>query len=291
MESSSLAPTPAVPDVPRVLVLYHANCTDGLVAAWAARRAFGHSAEYLPVRYGDPPPVDAARGRDVLLVDFSYPRAELFALASAASSLQVLDHHKSAAAELEGLAFCTFDLERSGARLAWDHLHPGVEVPWIVLWSEDRDLWRWRLPDSRAVNAWLGASMRTLDDVDRVVMEGFDHARIAGGACLVAMERYLDAAVADAQLAHIAGYVVPVVNATRRHVSELLERLAIGQSFAAAWHVRGDGSVQYSLRAADEEGAVDVSTVAACFGGGGNKRAAGFEVPSLADIVHRAVGR
>lgn len=277
-----------VPNAP--LVLFHADCMDGLVAAWVARRALGPDATLTPVEYGSSPPLDEAEGRDVLVVDFSYARADILALKARARSLRVLDHHKTAAARLAGLDACTFDVERSGARLAWDHLFPGAAAPWIVDYAEDRDLWRWRLPHSREVSAWLHARCRTVDDVEVVFGEGAGAAAKAGGHCRLVEHRTVASIASEARLGAFAGYVVPVVNAPRAYVSEVLERLAPGHAFAAAWQVRADGSVRYSLRS-DPEG-IDVSAVAACFeGGGGQEHAAGFTVPSLAELAHADVAR
>lgn len=73
------------------LVIYHAKCPDGMAAAWAAWMIYRPLGEYLPASYGDPPPADeAVAGRDVILVDFSYPRDALVRLHKAARSLLVL---------------------------------------------------------------------------------------------------------------------------------------------------------------------------------------------------------
>ena len=138
------------------LVLYHGDCPDGFGAAYAAWRALGDAATYLPVRHGEPPPPEAEAGPERLyLLDFAYPRATTERLAARAGSARVLDHHATAAEDLAGLPFVTIDLDRSGAVLAWEHFHPGRPVPLLLRYVEDRDLWRWELPRSREVNAAL----------------------------------------------------------------------------------------------------------------------------------------
>jgi hypothetical protein len=124
------------------LILFHANCTDGFTAAWVAWRAFNRQADIHPCSYGDPPP--DVGGREVYVVDFSYPRPVLEEMAQRAAFLRVLDHHKTAEEALRGLPYCQFDMTRSGARLAWDYWHPGLPPPPLVAYVEDRDLWRWR---------------------------------------------------------------------------------------------------------------------------------------------------
>jgi len=98
----------------KLLVLFHASCADGFCAAWICHKIYP-DAEYVAVQYGQEPP--DVKDREVLILDFSYPRKQLLAMRSAAKNLEVLDHHKTAAADLEGLDFCMFDMSKSGARL------------------------------------------------------------------------------------------------------------------------------------------------------------------------------
>jgi len=52
-----------------------------------------------------------------------------------------MDHHKSALEDLKGLSpNIYFDMERSGARLAWDYFHPGKEPPAFIDYIEDRGI-------------------------------------------------------------------------------------------------------------------------------------------------------
>lgn len=100
-------------------IIYHANCTDGFCSAWLCHLVWP-DAEFIPANYGWNPP--NVTGKDVLIVDFSYPREVLLNLKAQASSLVVLDHHKTAENALAGLDFCHFDMTKSGAGLTWDYL-------------------------------------------------------------------------------------------------------------------------------------------------------------------------
>ena len=84
------------------LVIYHGGCPDGFCAAWVAHRCYvenGQTPELYAARYGDDPP-DVV-GREVLIVDFSYPRNVLESMAQQAKSIRLFDHHKTCL----GLAF------------------------------------------------------------------------------------------------------------------------------------------------------------------------------------------
>ena len=97
----------------------------------------------------------------------------------------------------------------------------------------------------------------------------------------------------EAGLAMIGGYLVPFLNcvaleaaARTELVSETLEILADGCSFACGWFQRHrDGKFVYSLRSHDH--GVDVSEVARRYGGGGAPRAASFTLDHLLPMEHR----
>src|ERR1041385_5371355 len=103
-------------------------------------------------------PVRQIEGRDVLIVDFSYPLATLRAIAAEARSVLVIDHHKTAQEDLaeigppsdsrrritdwggwlhwistrektEACLSAIFDINRSGAGLTRDYLYPGAPAP------------------------------------------------------------------------------------------------------------------------------------------------------------------
>jgi hypothetical protein len=254
------------------LVIYHDNCADGFTAAWAAWRQLGEDAEYLPANYGDPPPeVD---GREVYILDFSYPRAVLMAMKQRATYLHVLDHHRTAAEDLKDLPFATFDMKRSGAGLAWSYFHQG-EPGWLVQYVEDRDLWRFALPDSKEANAWIGVAPRTFTRWESLSEYGLEAAVSAGRAVLASIESYVREVAKGARRVFFAGRIVPTVNAAYPHTSELLHALAVGEPFAMSWFQLKDGRYKYSLRS--EEGGADVAEIAKRYGGGGHTHAAGFE--------------
>lgn len=256
-------------------VIYHANCIDGFTAAWCAWRAYGDTATYVPAQYNEAPP--DVTGDDVLILDFSYKRNALLEMKAAAKSLRVLDHHKTAEEDLRGLDFCLFDMNRSGAGIAWDELHGGRR-PRLVDYVEDRDLWRWALLSSKPINAWIGSWNFAFDDWSGIahdLEQPTDAVRASGDAILRKEHRYVESMRKEARVVEFAGHAVPVVNAPYLNTSELVGALSEGQPFAVGWFQRADGKYQYSLRS---RGDFDVAALAETFGGGGHKNAAGFTV-------------
>lgn len=248
--------------MPKGLVIFHGSCWDGFCAAWLMHHFYGgEEMEYHPAQYDESPP--DVTGRDVWVLDFSYPRSVLEEMHRSARSLTVLDHHKTAQADLEGLPYCTFDMGLSGAQLTWLYLrkhstvvysgvvYAGWGAPWLVDYTADRDLWLWKLPDSKEVNAALRSYPLDFAVWDRLwAEESPETLKRDGAAILRAEEVTIQVHIDRAREIDFDGYKVLSVNAT--------------SLFS-----------EYSLRSRDD--GVDVSEIAKAHGGGGHAKAAGFE--------------
>lgn len=259
------------------VVVYHGNCYDGFTAAWVALQGLsgqGHI-EFVSAKYGDDAP--AVKGQNVYIVDFSYPQHVLLNLAEF-NHVTVLDHHKTAQANCEGLAFCTFDMERSGAGLAWDHFFPGQPRPALVSYVEDRDLWRFTLPHSREVHTWIASWPKTFDAWDgiaAVLDDDLGHAVTAGTHILRFERQKVEEICKEATFVDLGDGQIPAVNCPYSFGSLAGEYLNLKYPlapYAAYYFDRCDGQQQWGLRSVD----FDVSKVAKRFGGGGHKHASGF---------------
>ena len=259
------------------MCIYHGNCADGFGAAWAVRKALP-DAEFHPATYQEPPP-DVTDKR-VVMVDFSYKRPVLLDMASKAESILILDHHKSAAEDLVNLpanVTAVFDMDRSGARMAWDHFFPGRPPPRLIEHIEDRDLWRFALPGTREIQANVFSHPYDFDVWDALMAADVETLRAEGAA--IERKHHKDIAelvkVTRRRMV-IGGFDVPVANLPYTLSSDAGHLMAKGEPFAACYWDVPDGRV-YSLRSSDE--GEDVSAVAKRYGGGGHKAAAGFKVP------------
>lgn len=266
------------------LVIYHGNCYDGVTAAWVCWARFGTGAEYVPLNYSDQPPADVY-GRDVVIVDFSFKRDVMLKLMREAKSVLVLDHHKTAQEALQNLGDgVVFDMERSGAGLAWDFLMQSPR-PSLVNYVEDRDLWRFALPHSKQITAWIQSFDINLEVWINEVAPQFDEerARMEGASLLRMQDKYVRQICANAKLRRIGKkeeYVGPYVE-TSILMSEVCDHLIHNYPpgnypFSFYSFRRKDGKYQYGLRSRSSD--FDVSAIAKEYGGGGHKNAAGFEV-------------
>ncbi len=255
-------------------VIYHGCCDDGFGAAWSAWKLLGDRASYLPAQHGDPVP-DLPSDAVVALVDFSYKRAVVDELVKRVAGMVILDHHVTAQADLQDLDFAVFDMERSGAHLAWNFFHPEEPLPELLAYVEDKDLWYFHLPQSKEVTAAIRSY-----PMDFLVWDAFQVERLKaeGVALLRLQEMQVGAHCRRARWEVLGGYRVLIVNASdlRSEVANRLCTLHPETPFAAAYYDTQDGHRSWSLRSV---GDFDVAALAKRFGGGGHKNASGFTEP------------
>lgn len=281
----------------KTLCIYHSNCADGFGAAWAVRLALGADIEFHPAAYGKPAP-DVA-GRNVIIVDFSYPLATLQQMAEKATSILVIDHHKTAAEDLAQLPKAPssyllwmesydqlaahFDMHRSGAGLTWDFFFPATPRPALINHIEDRDLWQFKLEGTREVMAAVFSYPQDFATWDRLMADDIDLLWMAG----LAIERKQQKDIADLVASNrrylvIGDVTVPAINLPHTMASDAGHLLCKGQPFAAIYWDTAEGR-SFSLRSTDEGD--DVSAIAKQYGGGGHRNAAGFKVPFDHELV------
>lgn len=254
---------------PPDIVLYHAECLDGFGAAWAIWKQFPN-AKFIPVKHGNPPPADLKDQR-VVIVDFSYSRPILEAMAAETKELLILDHHITAEQALTGLSYAYFDLKKSGAVLGWEWAH-GTAAPWLLEYVQDKDLWTWILPGSREINAALASYPFDFQQWDSFTQATLEQ---EGRAILRYEQELVAKLAAQAVMVEFQGEIVPSVHSSVL-TSQIGERLSSHHPFCVIWHDR-DERRYFSMRSRDD--GTDVGAIAASFGGGGHTHAAGFSVP------------
>jgi oligoribonuclease NrnB/cAMP/cGMP phosphodiesterase (DHH superfamily) len=264
-------------------VIYHAQCSDGFGAAWAIWQALGEQASYHAALHGAEPPAEID-DRHVIIADFSYPRKVLDAIKLRAKSLLILDHHKSAYEDLCDFDGAHFDMNRSGAGMAWDHFHSAPRPP-LIDYIEDRDLWNWKLPNSREILTAFECVKPSFENFTTfnhrlANAEGMREIIVQGTAILEYKNAKVRSLAEKAYMVDLSAICmlddptlqVPCVNTALFH-SEVGNVLAQTHPLAIIWHRADDGTYRHSLRSA---GKVDCSKIARHWGGGGHANAAGF---------------
>jgi len=257
-------------------VIYHADCTDGFGSAYSAWKLLGNRAEYHACKHGTPPP--DVTGKVVAILDFSYSNAVTKKMIEDADGLIIIDHHKSAIVELHDISNTHFDMNHSGARLAWDFFHPGKEAPKFIDYIEDRDLWKWELPYSKEFSAAFDMVPFEFEEFEKFEDDSvFDDAVKRGSYVLAYSKTVVKKVCEKAATRKFEGMDVLVVNASH-WMSEIGARLSPDCDFAVIWfYDHEDRNIKVSLRAFHDH--VDVSEIAKRYAGGGHKKAAGFTLP------------
>ncbi len=259
------------------IVYYHKHCLDGFGSAWAAWKKFGDAAEYVGL-LREYPPVDGT-GTEMYFIDFTYPLPIMEKLKSQGNRLIALDHHISQEAATKICDDFVYDLNRSGAVIAWQYFHPGTPVPKLLSYIQDNDLFTNRLPYIRECISALALEEQTFENFSRLARLCEDdhefHALVQRGQILLqAREGAVAKLLARAEPITFEGYDTMIVN-TFIHYSDVAAAIyrEKGCPLGMAWSY-ADGKIHVSLRS--DGVTVDCSAIAQKYGGGGHKGAAGF---------------
>lgn len=261
-------------------VIYHANCTDGFGSAFSAWKLLGNRAEYHACTHGCKPP--DVKGKNVVILDFSFDNKTTKKLIKDANNLLVIDHHKSAMVELHDISNTIFDMNKSGATMAWEWFHPGKEAPKFIQYITDRDLWKWELPYSKEFSAAFDMVPYQFEEFEKFEDDSvFDDAVKRGSYILAYSKTVIKKVCEKAILKKYKGKNVYVVNSSH-WMSEIGAKLSPDCDFALIWYYsHEDQHTRVSLRSFHEH--IDVSEIAKEFKGGGHRKAAGF---TLAKDIH-----
>lgn len=295
----------------KTTIVYHqakpgTDCPDGICAAWVVARAIGGDIEligdsYLNNSEYDRPeyklPFDFA-GKQIILVDFSYPKSILERIAANSKSLTILDHHVSRADDISALSdriLGGYNGAECGATFAWCFFHPEKPEPWFLrhVWRRDTGAdgyYDGECPESEAISEAM-SSRRRQYGIGEAAFPFFDELCRVSETELVAVgmpkiserneaiQSYLSEWELAPKMIDVLGDRVPLFEcpqylhrnysmvgsmATRRH-----------QDYPFVAVIAGDPT-KISLRS-HSQGA-DVSVIARRLGGGGHRHAAGYSL-------------
>lgn len=295
------------------LILYHDNCADGFGAAFAAWCKFGDKAEYVPCQYGKPPPLmSEVLGREVYILDFSFPRPVMDTIFTDAKRVVWLDHHKTAfemwgkpiEERYEGdYGHIILDNNKSGAMLAWKYFHPNYSVPRFIRHIDDYDRWQFKIDHTKEFNKalwsyapwsfeqWNKFFFTNNEGIHDIPIGSFyttgkdllrDHnqkvADMAKKAEKCSIEKHGPADDGDEYTYwQVNGLIV---NCPSFLASDVGHELAVKSgTFGLTWMFKIEDGKQIAACSLRSNGEYDVATIAQAFGGGGHRNAAGFSVP------------
>lgn len=296
----------------KVLIAYHANCIDGFTSAWATwkglrevRRYKSSQIELLPVSYTEESirAIKLAAARDeievVYIVDFSVPQGVLATLGKHCEIVVMLDHHKTAwemyapddwesgcrysSFPFNGIVDVYLHKDKCGAEMCWNYFFHDTDLPTLISYVGDYDLWKFSLPATKAVNKYLRTVEPTIGNWEHLHLT-FENARTRV-KCIDAgksIQLYHDSVVRDlveqavpVELGNL-GKIGLAVNCPPQFSSDVGHKLALlSGTFGATYQFESATSIKFSLRST---GDYDVSELAKRYYGGGHKNAAGFHI-------------
>ena len=265
----------------KIIIFYHGDCSDGFGGAWAAWKKFGNKADYIPL-YRDNPLPSGLKNKEVYFIDFT-PNSETEMRRLLRDNIRVtcIDHHITAKSSVDLTYKPLFALNHSGSVLAWQYFHPGVRVPTLLRYVEDRDIWKWKLPVSKEISEYLDMFDFDFKKWSRIAgdLESVSRKKeyIKGGRLLLRYKTgLLESISGNAELIKFSGKTIYAINSPHDFASELGHLLSMRRPpFAVIWN-KESGLIKVSLRSI---GDFNVGKLAQKFGGGGHKHSAGFSFP------------
>lgn len=279
-------------------VVYHSPCNDGFGAAfvaWLFFRSRGlEPPRFVGARHQDAPP--DVTGERVLVVDISWPRATMEKMHAQADAMLILDHHKTAQAELADLEYAFFDMDRSGVVLSWGYFFsPDEPIPSFLYWIGLRDLWRHRaVPDADAfTTAFPGTPdfevwneyYKSVAKVRQCVEQG---KQMLANKEVALNQMASNAVEGEWRVMGHGVYPVRFINQGYPWTSDLGNHLVSGEhsnKVAFLWSKKPGEPYSVSLRSA--QNGPDVGVLAAAMNGGGHPHAAGFRVKENPEALIR----
>ena len=265
----------------KIKLYYHGNCPDGFGSAWAFYQKYGDDIEYQKFFYGKEIPVT---DHDLIFfADCSVTKETLNKLRER-SKVIIIDHHKSAIEELKGDPSFYYNINHSGCVLSWKFLFSDKSVPLLLRYIEDRDLWNWKIENSKQVLAYLDSfdfDFETWSKIDREInsAHGYNDIIKSGNDILRYQDKLVKKFSKNSNPLKIRDYNGIIVNAPffQGEISENFK----DADFVIIYY-KTKSMLKCSIRTSKDD--VDVSLIAKQFGGGGHQKASGFLIKSLNEL-------
>lgn len=303
----------------KIKIIYHKNCTDGFMAAFVCNiliESYIHSnygkiisvkddVEFIPISPNTIPNIDDIENSYIYIFDVAIPVDDFKNWIKLAKNVELYDHHISNKKEYEehNLTNCYFDLEESGASLAYKKMYNAYRLDksgkifkvkdvkdsymyWFVQYVKDKDLWKFSLNNSKEINSFIYSIPMSFDEYTKNFIDysKYDINPAYTGAVIYNSEQRLIKSIADNhdymlwKSNEFGTFTVPVVNSNvfQSEIGNILAQKT--EHFAVVWYVFYQNripKVKLSLRSV---GDFDVSVIAKELGGGGHKNAAGCSV-------------
>lgn len=258
-----------------IIVFYHVKDNDGLGSAWSAWRKLKEKADYFGIDYNSDHHFDC-KGKTIYFLDFR-PSDKVVTSLKQKNHLILIDHHISSKNRLKLFNEYKFDSKHSAAVLTWQYFFPHKEIPKILLYIEDMDIWKLKLSSSREINNAIEFYDGNFKHWNKLAGDLEDISKRKqyikiGKVISQYQDKLIQKIAAKAKLVKFEGKKVFAVNSSIL-ISEVGNALVRKRSPLAIIWSEMNKKVWFSLRS---NSSYDVSKIAEKYGGGGQKGAAAF---------------
>lgn len=140
-------------------IIFHKGCIDGFTGFFVAYNSGKLSKDVIiyevnPSSTKIPPNIE---GKDVIIIDVAYGKDILRKIFTLSKSVVFIDHHDSIKQDVEELVeeldsdaiTIVYDVNRSGATLAWKFFNSRQVAPLFLKYIEDQDTGKWEFEHTR----------------------------------------------------------------------------------------------------------------------------------------------
>jgi oligoribonuclease NrnB/cAMP/cGMP phosphodiesterase (DHH superfamily) len=305
-------------------VIYHGcNCLDGLASAWCFYRNFKDNAVYIPQDYKNITLFEYSKGDNIFILDFSFPYNILEEMCNKAN-VYLADHHDSFIRNLLINDFCpaeevlkidlndippyykrlplnfkklslSLDNSSSGCTLSWELSQEYFgekenQIPDILYYIEDYDLWKFQFPLTKNINYGLQSYELDLQNFDRITQyfqTDESNLIIDGEVFKRILDKQLKSIIKNVRYIDFEEYSnIPIINCTSNYTNDISELINKNFLFCITYYDNKHGT-KYSLRS-QKTSPVNLGELAERFGGGGHKTAAAFFLSHFEKEIHNA---
>lgn len=289
-------------------IIYHHNCIDGFTGFYLFIKS--KQWEKKPIVYYDqpyakkiPPNIE---GKNVIIIDVAYNPHIIKQIAELSNRMLFIDHHVSIREGILKLKLkkpneIVYDVNKSGASLVW-HYFFKKKMPKFVKYIEDNDIGRWKYSEtvpfilSLRMHYTLEPTYNNLKKwdkllnnnvVNKMIKEGYNYQEYDNYLALKNSKKTsimyfpseLVTTINNRMLNNVGQYKIAIINGGCPSVSSVGKKImeTVNCDFCVVWnYIITKQKYVISLRS----NKMDVSKIAAYFGGGGHKKAASFSLSS-----------
>ena len=150
--------------MPKRICFYHKGCSDGIAASWCFQRKYPSVKLIAIVPQDNNIDINELKDKKVYFVDVCTNEKHLLNIIKVAKKVTIMDHHEiyqnifaniketfTHNVKMMKKINITFDKTRSACQIVWDSYFE-EKPPLFIDYIADRDLWQFKLPNSKDVN-------------------------------------------------------------------------------------------------------------------------------------------